>query len=90
MPALDRALALAEVDHVAVVIAENLELDVARRLDVLLDVDVADAERRLGLALRRLDRVRQLARRAHDAHAAAAAAGGRLDDHRDSRCPWPA
>jgi hypothetical protein len=29
-----------------VVIAEDLELDVARRLDVLLDVDVADAERR--------------------------------------------
>ena len=54
----------------------------ARRLDVLLDVDVADAERGLGFALRRLDRVRQLGRRADDAHAAAAAAGGRLDDHR--------
>ena len=54
VPALDRALALAEVDDVAVVIAEDLELDVARRLDVLLDVDVADAERRLGLALRGL------------------------------------
>jgi hypothetical protein len=45
--ALDRALALAEVHHVAVVVAEDLELDVARPLDVLLDVHVADAEGRL-------------------------------------------
>ena len=79
---LDRALALAEMDHRAVVIAENLELDVPRRLDVLLDVDVGDAERRLRLALRGLHRVRQLRRRPHDAHAAAAAAGRRLHDHR--------
>src|SRR5262245_52744509 len=63
-------------------VAENLELDVARRLDVLLDVDVTDAERRFGLALRRLDRVRQLAGRTHDAHTASAAARGRLHDHR--------
>ena len=50
--ALDRALALAQVHDVAVMIAEDLELDVARRLEILLDVDVADAERRLGFALR--------------------------------------
>ena len=56
VPPLDRALALAEVDDRPVVIAEDLELDVARRLDVLLDVDVADAERRFGLALRGLER----------------------------------
>ena len=59
---LDRALALAEVHDGAVMIAEDLELDVARVLDVLLDVDVADAERRLGLALRRLERLAQLGR----------------------------
>ena len=64
MAALDRALALAEVHDGAVVIAEHLELDVARALDVLLDVDVADAERRLGLALRGLERLAQLGRRA--------------------------
>ena len=63
MTALNRALALAEVDDVAELIAEDLELDVARRLDVLLDVDVADAERGLGFALRGLHRVRQLRRR---------------------------
>ena len=61
VPPLDRALALAEVDHRAVMIAEHLELDVARVLDVLLDVDVADAERRFRLALRGLQRLAQLA-----------------------------
>ena len=61
MAALDRAFALAEVDHRAVVIAEHLELDVARVLDVLLDVDVADAEGGFRLALRGLERLRQLA-----------------------------
>ena len=50
--------------------------------DVLLEVDVADAERRFSLALRGLHRVRQLAGRAHDPHAASAAAGRRLDDDR--------
>ena len=55
VPPLNRALALAEVNQVAEVVAQDLELDVPRRLDVLLDVDVADAERRLGLALRGLD-----------------------------------
>ena len=40
------------------VIAEDLELDVPRRFDVLLEVDVADAEGGFGLALRGLHRVR--------------------------------
>jgi hypothetical protein len=80
--ALDRALALAEVDDGAVVIAQHLELDVARVLDVLLDVDVADTEGRLRLALGRLERLRQLARGPDDAHAAAASARHGLDDDR--------
>src|SRR5437867_10948332 len=82
MAPLDGALALAEMDDGSVMVAEDLELDVARTLDVLLDVDVADAERRLRFALRGLDRVRQLVRGAHDAHPASAAAGRRLDDDR--------
>ena len=60
----------------------HLELDVARRLQILLDVNVADAERRLGFALRGLEGVRQIARRLDDAHAATAAAGDGLDDDR--------
>ena len=41
MPPLDRALALAQVHDVAVMVAEDLQLDVPRVLEVLLDVDVA-------------------------------------------------
>ena len=39
MPALDRALALEQVDHRAVRVAEDLELDVPRPGDQPLDVD---------------------------------------------------
>src|ERR1041385_6077037 len=41
--ALHAALALAEVDDVAVLVGEELELDVARLLDELLDEDLAAA-----------------------------------------------
>ena len=57
VPALDGALALAEMNHGAVMVPEHLELDVARRLDVFFDVHVADAERRFGFALCRLHRM---------------------------------
>ena len=82
MPPLDRALALAEVHHVAVMVADDLELDVARVLEVLLDVDVAVAEGGFGLALRGAEVGAELVGIAHHAHAAAAAAGHRLDDDR--------
>ena len=45
MPPLDGAVTLAEVNDVAVFVAEDLELDVARPCEILLDVDVAVAER---------------------------------------------
>src|SRR5690606_6782500 len=82
MAPLNRALTLAEVDDVAVMVAENLDLDVTRILDVLLDVDVAVAERGLGVALRRLERLGEIRSRADDAHAAPAAARHGLDDDR--------
>ena len=50
MAPLNRALALAEMDDRPVLVAEHLKLDVARRFDVLLDVDVA--RRRTPLRLR--------------------------------------
>jgi len=55
VPALDRAVARAEVDDVAVLVGEDLDFDVARLFDVLLDVDLRAAERRLGFGLGRLD-----------------------------------
>ena len=52
---LHRALALAEREHGAVGVGEQLDLDVARSLDVSLAEDGAVAERGLGLAARRRD-----------------------------------
>ena len=53
MAPLDRAVALAEVDDVAVRVGEHLHLDVARILEVALDVDVRVGEVRLPLAAAR-------------------------------------
>ena len=49
--ALDRAFALAEIDDVAVLVAEHLDLDVARIDDELLDEHAVVAERGLRLRL---------------------------------------
>ena len=80
--ALDRALALAQVDAVAVRVAQHLELDVPRLDQVLLEVDRAVAEGGLGLGLGDHEAVPEALLVERDAHAAPAAARGRLDDHR--------
>ena len=82
VPALNRAVALAEGDDLAVPVGEQLDLDVARPLDVALVVDGVVAERGFRLAAGGLRRLLELGRLANDAHAAAASAGGCLDDQR--------
>ena len=82
--ALHGALALAERDDVAVLVGEELDLDVARTLDVALCEDRAVTERRLGLAARRRTRLLELARAPDDAHPAAASARGGLEDQREA------
>src|SRR5258708_7072290 len=52
MAALNRAFALAEVNDAPVGIAENLNLDVARILEILFDVDVRGTEGALSLVAR--------------------------------------
>ena len=79
---LDRALALAEIDDVAVLVAEHLDLDVARVGDELFDEDAVVAEARRGLGLRAGKAFGDLAGGIGDAHALAAAAGRGLDHHR--------
>src|SRR5439155_1830459 len=79
---LDRALALAEMDHVAVAVAEHLDLDMARLLDVPLDVHGGVAEGRARLRARRAEGAGQLAGSADEPHPLAAAAHGRLDHDR--------
>ncbi len=78
--ALHRAVALAKVDRVALAIGQHLDFDVARVLQELLHVDLIVAEGRLGLLLGHHDGVAQVRLGAHHAHAASAAAAGRLDD----------
>src|SRR4051812_902634 len=46
--ALERAVALAEMDRLAVAVAEHLKLDVARVAEIFLQIDGVVAERRLG------------------------------------------
>jgi hypothetical protein len=72
--ALDRAVALEQVDHVAVCVAQHLHLDMARALDQLLQIDLVLAEGGLGLApaFRRL--AGEVGFRADHPHAAPAAA----------------
>ena len=80
--ALDRAVALAEVDDVALGIAQDLELDVARVLDEFLDVNPAVAERLLRLAAGGVVALDEGDIAVRGAHALAAAAGHGLDHDR--------
>ena len=54
MAALQRAVALAEMNGIAVPVGKDLDFDVARRGDIFFDQDAARAERRLALADARL------------------------------------
>ena len=78
MAALDRAVALAEVDHVALRVGEHLDLDVAGVLEVALDVDARVGEELLALARGALERLLELVLGQRDPEALAAAAAGRL------------
>ena len=80
--ALDRAVALEQVDHVAVGVGEHLHLDVARVGQVALDVDGRVGEELLALARGALEGLLELVLGLGDAEALAAAAAGRLDRHR--------
>ena len=80
--ALDRALALAEVDDGAVRVGEHLHLDVARILQVALDVDGCVREVRLALSPGRLEGALDLVGGLDDLQALAAPAGRGLDRDR--------
>ena len=82
MPTLHRAIALEQVDGVLVLVGQYLDLDVARVLEVFLQVHRWIAECRACFRLRKTDRRQQRGFRVDHAHPAAAAAAGRLDDHR--------
>src|SRR5262249_39297955 len=81
MTALNRALAFVQVEHGPVLIAENLDFDVARSHDVFLDVDRVVTECILRLPAGRLQRGSHLTRLTDDAHALPATAGRRLEQN---------
>ena len=80
--ALERAVALAEVDDVAVGVGHHLDLDVAGVGQVALEVDGGVGEELLALARGALEGVLQLVLGERDAKALAPAAPGRLDRDR--------
>jgi hypothetical protein len=78
--ALERAVALEEVDDIAVGVAEDLDLDMAGVGDELLDQDGGVAEGGSGLAAGRGEGGVEVAGVVDAAHALAAAAGDGLDE----------
>ena len=82
VPALDRTFALAEMDDVAVLVAQHLDLDMARIDDEFLDEHPIVAEGRQGLGAGTGEAVANLDGGMGDPHALAAAAGRSLDHHR--------
>ena len=79
VPPLHGAVALEEVDAVAVRVPEHLDLEVLGVLDELLDEDARVPEGRRGLARAALEVRRDLGHGPADAHAPAAAAGRGLE-----------
>ena len=82
VPTLDRAVPLAEMDHVPVRVGEDLHLDVPRILEVPLDVDGGIGEVLLTLSGRGLERALGVARPTDELHPLAATPGRGLDDER--------
>ncbi len=77
---LDRALALVQVENRAGGVAEDLDLDVARSLEVLLDVEIAAAEGGFGAPPHRRERGGRAGGLVHARHADTTAAGRRLEE----------
>src|SRR5690606_25168416 len=80
--ALDRTFAFAQIDHVAMQIAQHLDPDVARLGDEFFDKDAVAPEGRFRRVARKLEAFTGLLVVPGDAHALAAAASRRLDHPR--------
>ena len=80
--ALHGAIALAETDHVAVVVRQDLGFDMLRVFHKLFDIHIAVAEGAFRLSLRRVEALDQAVVVVGDPHTASAAARRRLHDDR--------
>ena len=81
MAALHGAIALEQVNQVAVRIAEDLEFDMAGVFDIALDQQRAVAECALGFTPRGIKCLREFGRLPYDPHPASAAARRSLHQH---------
>src|SRR5262245_26580380 len=81
MPPLKRAVALVQVDHVAMLVAGELDLDVPRLFQVLLEEDAAILECGFCLLTGRLITGHQAVVVPRHSHASPTAAGRSLDQH---------
>ena len=84
MPPLDRALALSQVHYVALLVAQDLNLDVARRLDGALHVDRIADKGGAGFKTAHLPGLFQLVQGVHQPHAAPPAAGHGFEAQREA------
>src|SRR6267143_228673 len=82
MSPLDRALTLSEIDALAILIGQHLNLNVPGTFNEPFDIDVAVLEGRGCFIRSHLEGVSELCFRAHDAHTPAAPAGRSFYDHR--------
>src|SRR5262249_5858185 len=73
--ALQRAVALAQMDSAAVAVAQHLDFDVARVREIFLEIKRVVAERGLGLSARSRQRGDELVRPVRHLHAAPAGSG---------------
>jgi hypothetical protein len=81
---LQRTVAFAEVNRGTLAVAHDLEFDMARLGEVFLDIDGVVAEGGAGLGAGVGQGVGKVVGRARYLHAAAAAAGGSLDEDREA------
>ncbi len=81
VPALQRAVALAQMHAIPAPVSEHLDFDVARLAQVFLDIDAVVAEGRPGFRARRRQRLGKARLVARNLHAAPAAARCSLDQH---------
>ena len=82
--ALNRTIALVQMENVPVVVAENLHLDVLCAGNVFLKKDCGISKRPAGLALGLVQQRREIGFLEHDTHPSAATAKRRLDDQREA------
>src|SRR5438874_5992229 len=81
MAPLHRAIALAQMHHFALGIAHDLNFDVARAGEVLLDVHLVGVERRERFLFGQRERLAELIGVVRDTHPLPAPTRRSLDDH---------